>query len=204
MSATSAPSQKCAILAVSEQHRYTAIALTQLCEAQGWVVRITTADADEFCKALATLNKEGLAPGLVLHASGSLLEKSAMDTTAKDFQQAWQSGCLSGALIGQQAIEVMLEHGNGTLIFLGQLEGTEPRLGNSCMSVASAGLRSFAQSMAREFGPKGLHIAHVLLSAHPSPEPSLVAANCLQLHKQHRSTWTHELDLRATRAATAV
>ena len=64
----------------------------------------------------------------------------------------------------------------------------------------SAGLRSLAQSMAREGGPKGLHVAHVLLhgdmQGHGRPQAQDVAAACWQLHQQDPSTWTHELDLR--------
>jgi NAD(P)-dependent dehydrogenase (short-subunit alcohol dehydrogenase family) len=110
----------------------------------------------------------------------------------------------------------MLEQNAGTLIFTGATGSVRGSARYSPFAAAKGALRNTAQSIAREFGPKGIHVAHVIidgvihgdranasfpdLQSRLGPdgmlEPDRIAENYLNLHRQHRSTWTHELDLR--------
>jgi NAD(P)-dependent dehydrogenase (short-subunit alcohol dehydrogenase family) len=106
----------------------------------------------------------------------------------------------------------MIEHGRGTILFTGATASL--RGGASFVNLASPkfGLRAVAQSMARELGPKNIHVTHVVIDgqihseryAHLESErgpdslldPDAIAAQYVALHRQHRSAWTQELDLR--------
>jgi len=110
----------------------------------------------------------------------------------------------------------MLPRGRGTILFTGASGSLRGRASFAAFAAAKAGLRAVAQSMAREFGPQGLHVAHVvidggiggarLLSRFPELkeergvdgllEIEAIAETYWQLHRQHRSAWTQELDLR--------
>lgn len=99
--------------------------------------------------------------------------------------------------------------GGGSLLFTGATASLRGSAGFACLAVAKFGLRALAQSMAREFGPKGIHVAHVVIDAmiagprwrettvaDAHADPEAIAATYLALHRQSRRAWTHELDLR--------
>ena len=106
----------------------------------------------------------------------------------------------------------MIEHGAGTILFTGATASLRGGAGFVNLASPKFGLRAVAQSMARELGPKGIHVAHVVIDgqirseryAHllgergPDSllEPDAIAASYLALHRQQRSAWTHEIDLR--------
>jgi NAD(P)-dependent dehydrogenase (short-subunit alcohol dehydrogenase family) len=124
--------------------------------------------------------------------------------------------CFAGFLTGREAARVMLPRGKGTILFTGATASIRGREGFSAFAAAKAGLRVLAQSMARELGPKGIHVAHVVVDGaidgvftrenRPDADqlladsrilrPEDIAANYVWLHNQQRSAWTHELDLR--------
>lgn len=198
------PAQPCALLFCSGPHLDTAQALSALCEQAGLAVHLCTEGPAQSQALFQRVRQQGQTPVLVVHGGGTPLHRSALDSTAADFESTWRSVCFSGALIGQQAMAAMRQQGQnkgtGTLIFLGHVSATERLSGSAAYGAASAGLRSLAQSMAREGGPKGLHVAHVLLhgdmQGQHRPPAHAVAATCWHLHQQDPSTWTHELDLR--------
>jgi NAD(P)-dependent dehydrogenase (short-subunit alcohol dehydrogenase family) len=99
----------------------------------------------------------------------------------------------------------MLPHGRGTILFSGATGSIRGGAGFAAFAVPKFGLRALAQSMARELGPKGLHVAHVILdgmigqeggTAADALDPTAIAEAYYQLHRQARSAWTHEIDLR--------
>lgn len=192
--------QPCALLFCSGPHLDVGHALAHLCEQAGLAVHLCTEGLAQSEAVFQRARQSGQQPVLVVHGGGTLLNRSALDSTAADFESTWRSVCFTGAVIGQQAMAAMLPRGQGTLIFLGHASATERMSGSAAYGAASAGLRSLAQSMAREGGPKGLHVAHVLLHCdmlgQNRPRAQDVAAACWQLHQQDPSTWTHELDLR--------
>ena len=114
------------------------------------------------------------------------------------FKQAWESSCLGGFLVGQQAARAMSAHGRGTIIYTGATASMRGRDGYINMTVGKAGLRAMAQSMSKELGPLGIHVAHVVLDGGMmAMNPDAVAENYWNLHKQPKSAWSFEIDLRS-------
>jgi NAD(P)-dependent dehydrogenase (short-subunit alcohol dehydrogenase family) len=139
-----------------------------------------------------------------------------VDTTLRVYQKVWEMACLGGFLMGREAARHMIPRGRGTILFTGATASLRGGSGYAAFSGAKAALRMCAQSMARELGPKGIHVAHTIIDGaidtdfikgrHPDFDaakaadlilsPDAIAANYVMLHKQPRSAWTHELDLR--------
>lgn len=136
--------------------------------------------------------------------------------SAAQFEETWRQNCLAGFLVGREAARRMAPLGRGTVLFTGasgSLRG-KPRFAQ--FAAAKSGLRMVAQSMAREFGPLGLHVAHVvidggvagdrLINAAPNVARALgeegmldveaIAESYWQIHRQPRTAWSHEIDLR--------
>jgi NAD(P)-dependent dehydrogenase (short-subunit alcohol dehydrogenase family) len=138
------------------------------------------------------------------------------ETTAQVYRKVWEMGCFAGFLVGREVAKVMLPRKQGTILFTGATASLRGSAGFAAFAGAKHGLRSLSQSMARELGPQGIHVAHVVIDgaidtpyiAERFPEryalknqdgilsPDAIAENYWQLHRQHRSAWTHELDLR--------
>jgi NAD(P)-dependent dehydrogenase (short-subunit alcohol dehydrogenase family) len=138
------------------------------------------------------------------------------ETTVRVYTKVWEMACLGGFLTGREAAKRMIPRGRGTILFTGATASLRGGSGFSAFSGAKGALRMLAQSMARELGPKGVHVAHTIIDGaidtefikgrHPDFDnakaqdlilnPGAIAANYVMLHKQPRSAWTHELDLR--------
>ncbi|MFN7179630.1 SDR family NAD(P)-dependent oxidoreductase [Hyphomonas sp.] len=138
------------------------------------------------------------------------------ETTSRVYQKVWEMAAYSGFLAGREAARVMRPRGRGTIIFTGATAGVRGREGFSAFAGAKHALRALAQSMARELGPEGIHVAHVVIDGPINSQfirenvpdaadrfakdglllPDEIAKNYVWLHRQHRSAWTHELDLR--------
>ena len=149
----------------------------------------------------------------VYNASGRVI-KSVLDLTVQDMTEAWQRSCLGGFLFGREAAKRMVTRGSGTILFTGATSGMRGGANFAAFAVGKFGLRALAQSMARELGPRGIHVAYINIDgpintgapntvamAKERPpggllEPDAIAEAYFQLHRQHRSTWTQELDLR--------
>jgi NAD(P)-dependent dehydrogenase (short-subunit alcohol dehydrogenase family) len=138
------------------------------------------------------------------------------ETTAQVYRKVWEMGCFAGFLVGREVAKAMLPRKRGTILFTGATASLRGSAGFAAFAGAKHGLRSLAQSMARELGPQGVHVAHVVIDGaidtpfitERFPEryalkaqdgilnPDAISENYWQLHRQHRSAWTHELDLR--------
>jgi NAD(P)-dependent dehydrogenase (short-subunit alcohol dehydrogenase family) len=147
---------------------------------------------------------------------GANVRFSISDTTARVYFKVWEMACFAGFLTGREAARRMEPRGRGTILFTGATASVRGREGFSAFSGAKHALRALAQSMARELGPKGIHVAHTLIDgpidtqwiAENFPEsyarkaqggildPDHIADNYWHLHSQPRDSWTHELDLR--------
>jgi NAD(P)-dependent dehydrogenase (short-subunit alcohol dehydrogenase family) len=147
---------------------------------------------------------------------GANVRFDVTDTTERVYRKVWEMGALGGFLMGREVAKAMLKRGHGTIIFTGATASVRGGAGFSAFAGAKHALRALAQSMARELGPKGIHVAHVIVDgaidtafiAENFPEryalkdqdgilsPMAIAENYWMLHRQHRSAWTHELDLR--------
>jgi NAD(P)-dependent dehydrogenase (short-subunit alcohol dehydrogenase family) len=138
------------------------------------------------------------------------------DTTARVYFKVWEMGCFAGFLMGREVAKVMVPRGRGTILFTGATASVRGSSGFSAFSGDKHGLRALAQSMARELGPLGIHVAHPIIDGAIDTEfirtlfperyalkerdgilnPDAIAEAYWQLHMQPRSAWTHEMDLR--------
>ena len=155
-----------------------------------------------------------------LFNAGSNVSKPLLDTTEKLFFKAWELACYGGFLVGREAARYMLRRGRGTILFTGATASIRGGKGFAAFSSAKFGLRAVAQAMARELGPKNIHIVHLLIDAGVDseaihqrmkaakgieasdiPPDSLTKTSSIAdaywfAHEQKRDGWTHELDLR--------
>ena len=153
---------------------------------------------------------------VVVFNIGANVRFDVVDTTAQVYSKVWEMAALAGFFAGREAARVMTPRGKGTILFTGATASTRGGVGFSAFAGAKAALRQLAQSMARELGPQGIHVAHIVvdgmidgafirsmvpdaeerLAADEILKPDELAKNYVWLHGQHRSAWTFELDLR--------
>jgi NAD(P)-dependent dehydrogenase (short-subunit alcohol dehydrogenase family) len=172
---------------------------------------------------VARLFDRALSPGegrdpadLLVFNAGNNQRIDLRETSAAQFEDFWRIGCYAGFLVGREAARRLAPLGRGTVIFTGASGSLRGKPGFAHFAAAKAGLRMIAQSMAREYGPQGLHVAHVvidggihgerLLSRRPElieerGEDGLLGIDAIaeaywQIHRQARSAWTQEIDLR--------
>ncbi len=142
-----------------------------------------------------------------------------LETTERVFYKVWKMACLSGFLSGREAARYMLPRKRGSIFFTGATASIRGGSGFGAFASAKFGLRALAQSMARELGPKNIHVAHLIidsgvdtafvrerllnrginpdeLSADTLMDPRSVAETYWMLHNQSRDAWTHEMDIR--------
>jgi NAD(P)-dependent dehydrogenase (short-subunit alcohol dehydrogenase family) len=138
------------------------------------------------------------------------------ETTARVYFKVWEMACFAGFLMGREVAKVMVPRGRGTILFTGATASLRGSIGFSAFAGAKHALRALAQSMARELGPQGIHVAHPIIDGAIDTEfirsnfpdryalrerdgilsPDAIAEAYWQLHLQPRSAWTHEMDLR--------
>lgn len=153
---------------------------------------------------------------LVVFNAGNNVRHDFRTMPAELFENSWRVGTFGGFLVGREAARRLAPVGRGTVIFTGATASLRGKPPFTAFASSKAGLRSLAQSMAREFGPLGLHVAHIIIdggidgeklnTAAPqrkiaSGEDGLLKIDAIadaywHVHRQHRSAWTHELDLR--------
>ena len=155
-----------------------------------------------------------------LFNAGSNVNKPLIETTEKLFFKAWELACYAGFLVGREAARVMVPRGKGTILFTGATASLRGGKGFAAFSAAKFGLRAVAQAMARELGPKNIHVVHLIIDAGVDsdaiharmkaasgieakdiPPDSLTKTASIAdaywfAHQQSKDGWTHELDLR--------
>jgi NAD(P)-dependent dehydrogenase (short-subunit alcohol dehydrogenase family) len=168
-----------------------------------------------FDKAMAP--GTGLDPAdLVVYNAGNNRKVDFREMPAEMFEDFWRIGCFGGFLVGREAARRLVPLGRGTVLFTGASGSLRGKAGFAHFAAAKAGLRMIAQSMAREFGPQGIHVAHVVIDGgingdrlrYNRPEVvnergedgllgiEAIAETYWQIHRQARSAWAHEIDLR--------
>jgi len=139
------------------------------------------------------------------------------DTTTRVYTKVWEMCALAGFLNGREAARYMAPRGRGTILFTGATASVRGGAGYAAFAGGKHALRALAQSMARELGPEGIHVAHVVIDGGIDTEftrsrlndryeerkdnsailnPTSIAENYWMLHNQSRDAWTHELDVR--------
>jgi hypothetical protein len=154
-----------------------------------------------------------------LFNAGSNVNKPLLETTEKLFTKAWELACYAGFLVGREAARHMVPRGRGTILFTGATASLRGGKGFAAFSAAKFGLRAVAQAMARELGPKGVHVVHLIIDAGVDSaaiherlkasgvdletvkpdsltKTSSIAESYWFAHQQSPDGWTHELDLR--------
>ena len=167
---------------------------------------------EDVTKLFGQLQDDFGIPDLVVYNAGTFMPGQVVDISTEDFERCWRIGCLGGFIVGRESAKLMLERGNGTILFTGATASLRGGGGFANLAVGKFGLRALSQSLARELDPKGIHVGHVIIDgqimseryAHLADErpedgllePDAIAESYLHLHNQHRSAWTQELDLR--------
>jgi NAD(P)-dependent dehydrogenase (short-subunit alcohol dehydrogenase family) len=142
-----------------------------------------------------------------------------LETTERVFRKVWEMACYGGFLSGREAAKLMLPRGRGNIFFTGATASLRGGIGYAAFASAKFGLRGVAQAMARELGPKNIHVAHLIIDsgvdtawvrerreqlwgkeALDNPDllmpPASVADAYWQLYQQPRSAWTFEMEIR--------
>ena len=169
-------------------------------------------EQDSVDAMFAAIDKELGSPRVVVYNAGAYKPGGILEIEAADFERCWRIGCLGGFHVGQAAARRMVAAGAGTIIFTGATAALRGSAKFTNLAVPKFGLRALAQSMARDLGPRGVHVAHTIIDGQISGEqtgyraeergndavlaPDAIAEAYYQLHAQPRSAWTQELDLR--------
>ncbi len=184
----------------------------------GGSVRVEVGDVTSAADiARFVASAEAIAPlAVAVQNAGGNRPSPFLKVTPEVFEEHWRAHAFAGFLLGQAVLPNMLRRGSGTIIFTGATGSLRGSANFSPFAAAKAALRMIAQSLAREFGPQGIHVAHVIVDgvidgarvlardptirerfgADGMLNPDEIAAVYLMLHRQHRSAWTHELDVR--------
>jgi NAD(P)-dependent dehydrogenase (short-subunit alcohol dehydrogenase family) len=163
---------------------------------------------------------EALAPlSAVIINPGANVRFPVLETTERVFRKVWEMACYAGFLAGRESARLMLPRGEGSIFFTGATASLRGGAGYAAFSAAKAGLRMVAQSMARELGPQGIHVAHLIIDAGVDTDfvrdriraagrdpaalppdtlmrPESVAEEYWRLHTQTRDAWTFETEIR--------
>lgn len=171
---------------------------------------------DEVVNVFKKIEQEVGAIEIVVFNVGGNVRFPLLEMTAEKYFKTWEMCAMAGFLVGREAARVMLSRKRGTILFTGATASLRGGVGFSAFAGGKAALRALAQSMAREFGPQGLHVAHIIvdgvidservrmtqpervaaLGPQGLVEPDSIAQAYLWLHEQRPDAWTFELDLR--------
>mgnify|MGYP001550429740 FL=1 len=169
----------------------------------------------EVAAIAAQIVQAGALEAAVFNA-GNSSNARLLDLGAAQFESVWRVGTLGGLIVGKEAVRAMLAAGGGSLIFTGATASLRGRPPFAAFAASKAALRSLSQSFAREFGPQGVHVAHVIIDGgidgerlrQAAPQriaasgddgllhPDEIADAYWRLHQQPRSAWSQEIDLR--------
>jgi len=163
----------------------------------------------------------GIVPDAVVYNAGNNQHIPFLELKPETFEEFWRVCTYGGLLVGQEAVRRMLGRGSGSILFTGASASRRGRPGFCQFAAGKAGLKAIAESMAREFGPQGIHVGHVIIDgavngeriatlapaiAEQRGEDGLIAIDDIaetfwQLHHQGRTAWTFETELRPYKEA---
>jgi NAD(P)-dependent dehydrogenase (short-subunit alcohol dehydrogenase family) len=151
-----------------------------------------------------------------VYNAGNAKWEPTLETSSELFEEVWRVACFGGFVFGREVARSMLHRERGTILFTGATASLRGKPRFAAFAAAKAGLRMVSQSLARELNPKGIHVSHVvidgsihgekILTLFPDAEATkgpdglltidAIADAFWYLHRQHRSAWSHEIDLR--------
>jgi NAD(P)-dependent dehydrogenase (short-subunit alcohol dehydrogenase family) len=169
-------------------------------------------DPDSVATAFERIRDELGDPEVFVYNAGAFQMGGILDLSPQQFDECFRANCAGAFYSAQQVLPAMVEAGRGTILLTGASAALRGKANFSALAVGKFGLRALAQSMAREFGPQGIHVAHVIIDGqiytprvremmpdreeHTMLSPEAIAETYWQLHSQDRTAWTLELDLR--------
>jgi NAD(P)-dependent dehydrogenase (short-subunit alcohol dehydrogenase family) len=168
------------------------------------------AKPDAVKRLFADLDRDAGDPGVVVYNASYRTRGPLVELDPAEVEKSILVSAFGGFLVGQEAARRMLPRGSGTILFTGASASVKGYAQSAPFAMGKFALRALAQSMARELGPQGIHVAHVVVDggirSARRPEgadrpdatlnPDAMAASYLHLVRQHRSAWTFELELR--------
>jgi len=189
--------------------------LEMLCAATGArAYACDTTKPDDVAALFARVEAELGPPGLVVYNAGRAVRGGITEVDVVAVQQSLMSLAYGGFLVAQQAARAMLKKGGGTLLFTGASASVKGYSKSAPFAMGKFALRGLAQALARELQPQNIHVGHIVIDGaiardgHPRAaalgedgmlDPDAIAQTYLQLHRQHRSAWTWEIELRPWR-----
>jgi NAD(P)-dependent dehydrogenase (short-subunit alcohol dehydrogenase family) len=169
-------------------------------------------DADSVAAAFRTVRAELGDPEVLVYNAGAFQVGGVLEISPDQFDECFRANCAGAFYAAREVLPAMVEAGRGTILLTGASAALRGKAKFSALAVGKFGLRALSQSIAREFGPQGVHVSHVIIDGQintPSmremfpdrEEHTLLSSNAIaetywQLHTQHRTAWTLELDLR--------
>jgi len=193
-------------------------ALTVEIEQAGGKATAVCADSTNEEQVIKLFEKAGSGLDLASYNTGNNYPGQIIDMDAEYFKKSWKSCCFGGFLFGREAVRHMVKSGRGTLLFTGASASLRGRANFGAFNSAKAGLRTLAQAMAKEYGPKGIHVGHVVIDGAIAGDkimchlPELakklgedgminlegIVESYVHLYRQSTGAWTFELDLRTS------
>jgi NAD(P)-dependent dehydrogenase (short-subunit alcohol dehydrogenase family) len=169
-------------------------------------------DPDSVAASFERVRGELGDPEVFVYNAGAFQMGGILDLSPRQFDECFRANCAGAFYAAQQVLPAMVEAGRGTILLTGASAALRGRANFSALAVGKFGLRALAQSMAREFGPQGIHVSHVIVDGqintpraremfpdredHTLLSPNSIAETYWLLHSQDPTAWTLELDLR--------
>jgi NAD(P)-dependent dehydrogenase (short-subunit alcohol dehydrogenase family) len=180
----------------------------------GGALPVTTdaTDPDSVAAAFERVRAELGDPEVFVYNAGAFQIGGVLEVSPAQFDECFRANCAGAFYAAREVLPAMAEAGHGTILLTGASAALRGKARFSALAVGKFGLRALAQSMAREFGPQGIHVSHVIVDGqidtprlremspdredHTMLSPDAIAETYWQLHSQDRTAWTLELDLR--------
>lgn len=175
-------------------------------------VPVDATDPAEVARAFSSVRDALGDPSVLIYNAGQFQPGGVLEIDPDAFERNWRTNCYGAFLAAREVLPAMRDGGHGSVIFTGASAAMRGSARFAALAVGKFGLRALAQSMAREFGPLGVHVAHAVIDGQIATprsrerypgrnegsflSPDAIAETYWQLHQQHRSAWTLELDLR--------
>ncbi len=169
-------------------------------------------DAESVAAAFERVRAELGDPEVLVYNAGAFQMGGVLEVSPAQFDECFRANCAGAFYAAREVLPAMVEAGSGTILLTGASAALRGKARFSALAVGKFGLRALAQSMAREFGPQGIHVSHVIIDgqintpsiremmpdreAHTLLSPDAIAETYWQLHMQDRTAWTLESDLR--------
>jgi NAD(P)-dependent dehydrogenase (short-subunit alcohol dehydrogenase family) len=158
-------------------------------------------------KLISLVTKELGVPNLVVYSVQDFCPGRTVDIESPAFESCWRQNCFGGFVVAREAARAMLPLNRGTIVLIGSPSGLVGRIGHLNLAVGKFGLRALAQVMSRELSPNGVHVVHLVIDgeikeddslpdAVPQANPEHVCEVVLSLHRQPKTAWTSEIDVR--------